>query len=189
MTSKAIYDSSTVNFSSANCAVVLVLAFVIYCLPIYPLLAQNEGSSQIELLDFQLIDLNGDTLQTNDLYGKVLVIDFWATWCAPCIKSFPAMMEVQHSYKDNKEVIFLYVNTLEVEGRNGDFISQFLDKKGIDLKVYLDRANPGIETLSEKLGISSLPYKIIVDKSGEIRYRDSGLLGGPVDFKMIYVIK
>tara|TARA_R110002020_G_scaffold150915_7_gene327812 strand:+ start:1369 stop:1959 length:591 start_codon:yes stop_codon:yes gene_type:complete len=183
MTSKALFNYIIVKFIRDKFVIAMALAVVMCGMSIYSLYAQNEGAPQMNLLDFQLTDLNGETINTKDLEGKVVVFDFWATWCAPCIKSFPAMIEVQHSFKENKEVLFLFVNTLEIEGRDGDFIARFLDKKGIDLMVYLDRAKPGSEPLSERLGISSLPYKIIVDKSGEIRYMDSGFSGGSEDFK------
>ncbi|WP_339880111.1 TlpA disulfide reductase family protein [uncultured Algoriphagus sp.] len=161
---------------------VLLLFFIINRAFLIDAFAQNDLSKE-GLPDFQLVSLNGEIIENTDLVGKVVVIDFWATWCAPCIKSFPSMIEVQKSFEDNDDVFFLYVNTLEFEGRDEKFIDDFLKTKGIKITIYLDRLASNNELFSEKLGISSLPFKIIIDKSGIIRFSEAGFLDDTEKFK------
>lgn len=155
-----------------------VLFFLFLYLPtLSSVSAQELAAKETGLPDFQLTELDGELIRNGDLTGKVVIIDFWATWCGPCLKSFPAMIEVQDRFSENKDVTFLYVNTLEFPGREADYIREFLIKKGFDIPVYLDRVTPNAASLSEKLGITTLPSKFILDKSGEIRYQDSGFSG------------
>jgi thiol-disulfide isomerase/thioredoxin len=173
---------SFVRFLQEKLIISLALLFVINLSTICFSYSQSSEINEYGLPDFKLTGLDGDQIQNKDLIGKVVVIDFWATWCAPCIKSFPAMIEVQNSFASNENVIFLYVNTLEFEGRDEEFIMRFLEKKGIDVTVYLDQAKSNSELLSERLGISTLPYKMIIDKSGVIRYSETGYLGSHDEF-------
>jgi len=160
----------------------LLFFLFVYLQTLSSVSAQELVAKETGLPDFQLAGLDGELIRNRDLTGKVVIIDFWATWCGPCLKSFPAMVEVQDRFLENEDVIFLYVNTLEFPGREADYIREFLIKKGFDIPVYLDRVTPNADSLSEKLGITTLPSKFILDKSGEIRYQDSGFLGNHQEF-------
>lgn len=139
--------------------------------------AQKNGDVFMEIPEFKLTGSNGEVITNKDIRGKVVVLDFWATWCAPCIKSFPALMEVEESFSENENVKFLYVNTLESSSRDSVYILNFLKNKGIDTTVYFDTTS----SLSDKLGVKTLPYKLILNKSGEIMFKDLGFYGEPED--------
>jgi cytochrome c biogenesis protein CcmG/thiol:disulfide interchange protein DsbE len=159
----------------------------IYLLSVNFVFAQMNEKPIERLPAFRLLDLNGQSIDQTDLEGKVVVIDFWATWCAPCIKSFPAMMEAEKVYVQNEDVYFLYVNTLELADRDEGYIGEFLKEKGIDVRVFLDRSSQEERSLSDQLHITTLPQKLILDKSGYIRYRDAGFSGS--DEQLVHDLK
>ena len=96
-------------------------------------------------------------------------------------------MKAEESYEQNKEVYFLYINTLEFPGRDEDYIREFMKKKGFDFPVFLDRPSQDNRSLSDQLRITTLPQKLILDKSGHIRYRDTGFSGS--DEQLIHDLK
>lgn len=123
--------------------------------------------------DFTLQDIHGKNVSLSDFKGKTIVLDFWATWCGPCIKSFPAMRRVQQKYS-SKNVQFLFVNTFErgegTEQKVKDFISK---NKYDDLTVPID-INGGVHNL---LRVIVLPTKMVIDPKGNIRFRSTGFDG------------
>jgi len=157
-------------------AVYLCLMLVFNFFILNSAVAQEQEEKELKLPLFNLKNLDGIAIQNSEIMEKVVVIDFWATWCAPCIKSFPALIETENSYKENDEVIFLYVNTLESANRDTAYIRNFLLSKGFDFQVYMDTPQAGI-SLADQLDITTLPHKLIVDKSGVIRHRMTGYSG------------
>jgi thiol-disulfide isomerase/thioredoxin len=126
--------------------------------------------------EFALMDLSGKTVSLSELKGNVIVLDFWATWCGPCIASFPGMNKALDNYKNDPEVQFLFVDTMEHETDEGTIkknAAEMMGKNNYPFQVILD--NEG-ET-AKAYGISSIPTKVIIDKEGNIRYRSIGYSG------------
>src|SRR5690554_4968069 len=130
--------------------------------------------------DFTLEDLEGKTVSLKDLEGKVVVLDFWATWCAPCIKSFPAMQMAVNKYKDDPEVEFLFINTWEQRDEPKDMIQQLMTRRGFDFIVLMDEKDPVSKRnpVVESYGVIGIPAKFIIDTKGNIRHKITGFKGG-----------
>lgn len=124
--------------------------------------------------DFVLFDLDGNKVSMASLRGKTVVLDFWATWCAPCIAAFPGMQTVMDKYKTDDKVVFLFINTLEKgpdkKKKAGDLISE----KNYNFQVLMDEQ----DKVRGDYKVSGLPSKVVIDKDGNIRFKSMGFSPG-----------
>jgi thiol-disulfide isomerase/thioredoxin len=130
---------------------------------------------------FVLNDLDGHTVSLESLKGKTVILDFWATWCGPCKRSFPAMQSAVTRYKDDPNVVFLFIHTWE----RGDSAATENARKYIQEKKYpfevlmdLQDATTGINKVVESYKVTGIPTKFVIDGSGNIRFRFTGFSGG-----------
>jgi thiol-disulfide isomerase/thioredoxin len=110
--------------------------------------------------DFEWSGDDGQTLRLSSYRGKVVVVNFWATWCRPCREEMPALQRVAASEPD---VVVLEVDLME----SGDKARSFLDSLG------LDRLQPVLDTdgaTTRRFGVLTLPSTFFVDKDGVIRH-------------------
>ena len=117
--------------------------------------------------DFELKDLDGNLVRLSDHKGKVVIIDFWATWCGPCRRGIPEFIELQEEYGEDQLVI------LGVSVDQGDLsvVPAFAENYGINYPVLY--ANMDIQ---RKYGpIRSIPTAFIVDPEGKVRDLAVGL--------------
>jgi thiol-disulfide isomerase/thioredoxin len=109
------------------------------------------------------------------LRGKVVVLDFWATWCTPCLSSFPAMKRTVENHKDDPGVVFLFVNSWERAADKKKNALDFLAKTGYPFRVLLDLDNAVIDAYK----IDGIPTKFVIDGEGRIRFKTTGYAGNP----------
>lgn len=119
--------------------------------------------------DFALPDLEGEVRHVSEWDGKLLAINFWATWCAPCREEIPMLVAAQADYRDRG----LRILGLALDGREP--VRDFAEEYGIDYPVLVDAA--GVARVQDAFGGGTgLPMTVIVDREGFIRERVSGAL-------------
>lgn len=132
-----------------------------------PGLPENNGASAIlapaEQASFK--DGEGKVINLSDHKGKVIFINFWATWCPPCIAEMPSVNKLYHQFKDDKNVLFLMVDLDDNYAQS----SAFMKKNGYDLPVY----TPASEIPAVYFS-GSLPTTVILDKNGGLSFHHVG---------------
>ena len=128
---------------------------------------------------FILTDLNGKKVSLNDLRGKVVILDFWATWCGPCKKSFPAMALTQKKFKEDPDVRFLFIHTWETAAEPQKDAQSYIEGQHYDFEVLMDTKDPVTKKnkVVESYGVTGIPAKFIIDKNGHIRFQLAGFSG------------
>jgi thiol-disulfide isomerase/thioredoxin len=116
---------------------------------------------------FFVSDLSGHTVSTAQLHGKVVIVNFWATWCPPCREEIPSLIALQNKYKDRLQVIGVSVD----EDTPAAFVKAFSDKEGINYPVVM-----GTEIAKEYGGVPALPTSFVVNTEGRVVQKHVGLL-------------
>jgi thiol-disulfide isomerase/thioredoxin len=124
-------------------------------------IVENEPTND----GISFLDEDKKAVALNDLKGKVVFINFWATWCPPCVREMPSINNLKKHYKNNKDLVFLMV---DVDG-NYDVSKKFMEKNDLDLPLYM----PNGEIPSRFLG-NSIPTTVILDKTGKMVARIEG---------------
>ncbi len=118
---------------------------------------------------FELATLDGDTLKLEDLVGeKIIVLDFWATWCGPCVNALPIVTRVTAEFAD-QGVEFWALN----QGEDAETIKAFLAEHELDLKVALDSTGEVAGTY----GVQGIPTTVIIDLNGIVQAYHVGFGG------------
>ncbi|RXK58433.1 redoxin domain-containing protein [Lacibacter luteus] len=131
---------------------------------------------------FSLVNFEGKTVSLADLKGKIVIVDFWATWCGPCKASFPAMQTAVSKYKDNPDVAFLFIHTWEREEAAvaTENAIKYIKENNYTFNVMMDLKDQasGTNKVVSSFGVSGIPTKFIIDKNGNIRFKFIGFSGG-----------
>jgi thiol-disulfide isomerase/thioredoxin len=125
---------------------------------------------------FKLEDMNGKTVSSADWKDKIVVIDFWATWCFPCKMAFPGMQLAVDKYGKDPSVGFYFIATMEKSKTYKEDIKKYISTSGFRFQVLYD--DHVFKSLTPFFHSSAIPRKIIV-KNGYIRYTSEGYEGSP----------
>lgn len=145
-----------INHSLYGSIILIVLSF---CFSTCNSRTENDGIVKLE--DVQLSTLQGEKIDINEFEGKVIFINFWATWCGPCIIEMPGIQKAQNLMKD-KDVVFLLASNEEPDqierfSKKYDYIFRF---------VHLNNM--------EDLKIPALPTTFIFDAEGTLKFSETG---------------
>jgi thiol-disulfide isomerase/thioredoxin len=116
------------------------------------------GMDSPELTFQNILNFDKKEAKLSDFKGKVVILDFWATWCAPCIKSFPQLEELQTNFAEELQIITI---TDDSEAR----IIRFLEKREMNLPIVIDEKRE----LAKIFPHRTIPHTIVIDKSGVIK--------------------
>ena len=128
--------------------------------------------------DFTLKDSHGVNVKLSELRGKVVILDFWATWCGPCKATIPEMNKLYKKYQD-KGVVILGIS-MDEDG--WDVVNPFLTKVNFEYPVLLSEPDK-MKGYEDRL--DALPTAIIIDKEGKIRNTFEGITNSDVFEKEI----
>ncbi len=160
------------KYAQASAWLVLVLLYLaFFSFKLLPGAVQTAKQKQMDqpAPAFAVTTLDGVAFNNTSLLGKVVIIDFWGTWCPPCVHELPELNEIYLKYKDDPRVQFLAIEAPE-EGESADSVRRYLREHNITLPGVFDTGNA-----QTAFHISFFPTLIILDPRGHIRTIDSGL--------------
>ena len=133
----------------------------------------SVGGSKFQLgdqiADFSSTTLEGELITLSDFEDQqVVVLDFWATWCTPCVNGMPGLQELHEEFGD-RGVQILAVNV----GEDAEKIQEFMQSEGYSFPVVMDPNN----NIGDLFGVKGIPQLFVVDKEGNLRHSK---VGGPM---------
>jgi peroxiredoxin len=138
-----------------------------------PGLARSDDDARTKAPNFKAVDVNGERVSLTDLLGKgPIVVDFWATWCKPCIKELPYIQRLHEKYGPRGvQVLAVTIDSPKSQSQ----VKKFVGTREYGFRVLLD----GDQEVFKKLqGRGSIPYVVVLDAEGFIRYQHTGYRPG-----------
>ena len=130
-----------------------------------PNVAQNQSEISTDLSSIKFKNAKGVEVNLAELKGKVVFINFWATWCPPCLAEMPSIHKLHQKFGSDKDVVFLMIDA------DGDFgkSQTYMDKRTYKMPVYTMASS-----IPENLFKGSLPTTIVFDKKGRVSFHEEG---------------
>lgn len=161
--------------------IILLIIILFGAAVVFNIIRHQQAPSTIRVglpaPDIELTDSNKSELKLSDLRGSVVFVNFWATWCPPCIEEIPSIERLSRYLAGNSE--FKMVTIIYNDDMNKAL--GYMKKMGYTFPVYLDSGG----FAAEKFGITGVPETYIIDKKGILRNK----VIGPSDWDSPYVIE
>lgn len=141
---------------------------------------------------FTLKDMNGIPVSLSSLAGKVVIVDFWATWCGPCKSSFPYLQKVFEKYSGDGRVKFLAVNSwerLKTYDEQLQNAKKFIEENKYTFPVLIDEKVDDQYKVIGDYGVEGIPTKFLIAKSGSIAFKSVGFDGPSMEDELTQQIE
>ena len=134
--------------------------------------ASSAIAPQAQAPDFSLHSMSGPNMRLQDQRGRVVMVNFWATWCAPCRQEMPQLNRLYQKYR-SAGFVLLGVNVDDDPSKAAEVAT----KLGVTFPVLLDPE----KNVSKLYDLSTMPSTVIIDRDGKVRYLHRGYLAGYED--------
>lgn len=129
----------------------------------------KEDDEKIMAPDFTLEDMDGNKVSLSDYKGKIVFLNFWATWCPFCVREMPDLEKVHQEFSKGNDAVMLTINS----GEKLEKAKKFMDDKKLTLPVLMDYTNE----VGGIYGVSGIPVTYVIDRDGAFY----GRISGPTD--------
>ncbi len=147
----------------------LGVALIVFCNQVLAQFEKRHWSTESDPPNIEYTDISGNTWNGFQLKGKIVVLNFWATWCAPCMEEMPSLQKLQDNSQSN-QLLVLTINNKESPGK----IQQFIGKNQFTLPVITDRQG----VIAKKWGVKIFPTSIVLSHQGKPMW----IIEGAVDW-------
>ena len=160
---------------------IILKLFPVYIFMILGLSACNSSPDELSqqqkrsIENFEFSDWNGNSITVTDFRGKVVILDFWETWCGPCLSAFTVFNRVQNEFPD--EIIFIAATAGFQD--TADDVRRFIEETDYPF-LFVDGSG-----LSDDLNISGIPYKVIINRDGEVEHAQVGFRGHEGEYETL----
>jgi peroxiredoxin len=147
-----------------------ICAFVVSAFLVWPAVApgvDTASSARKTAPDFSLEDSKGATIKLSDYKGKIVLLDFWATWCHGCKIEIPWYMEFQRKYKERGLVVI----GVSMDEDGWKSVKPFLREHNLNYPIVV-----GSENLAHQYGVDSMPVTLLIDRDGQIAESHAGIV-------------
>lgn len=147
---------------SLGVSIIAIAAFATLLLAAVSATRGKEGTSVgDEALTIAGKGSSGQSLSSEDFSGKILVVDFWASWCPPCREKIPDLVSIQETYQENVQVLGVNLDT------KADLLSEYERVNSLNFPSI----HEGATSIAEDFGVNAIPLLLVIDQEGIIRAR------------------
>jgi len=147
------------------------LSLLIVSVVVWSLLAAPLSAEPPRGLDTPLNTVSGQTLRLSDLKGQVVLVNFWATWCPPCLEEIPALINIQNHYRDKD---FTVVGVDFMESTSRERLADFIKRRKINYPIVFGDNSQLIPLARDLGGVFGLPVTKILDRQGQVIITKTG---------------